>query len=64
MNKKFTIYETAAGHCCSECNRGFFCWTAPDESPCSHQLEQFNKKSLQKYLKDVPQNKEVSKYLK
>lgn len=61
--KKFVIYETAAGHACSECGRGFCCWLGPDESPCRHTLEQFRKSSLRQYLKRVPQNKEVREYL-
>lgn len=61
--KKFEIVNTAAGHVCCECGRGFFCWTGPDESPCRHDLSQFKKSALRKYLKKVPENKEVREYL-
>lgn len=61
--KKFDIIPTAAGHVCSECGRGFYCWTGPDESPCRHDLEQFKVSALKAYLKRVPENEEVKDYL-
>ncbi len=63
MKEKYKIFNTAAGHICSECGRGFFCWTGPDESPCGHNLKEFDVMSLKQYLKEVPENKEVRKYL-
>lgn len=63
MKKKFVIHNTAAGSCCSGCGKGFFTWTGPDEPPCTHELEEFSKKSLREYLKRIPENKEVRNYL-
>jgi hypothetical protein len=61
--KKFDIINTAAGHVCSECGKGFFCWTGPDESTCQHKLSQFKKSSLRAYLKRISENGGVRKYL-
>jgi len=63
MKTKFDIIPTAAGHVCSECGRGFRCWTGPDESPCQHNNSEFKIEALRRYLRRVPENKEVRAYL-
>jgi hypothetical protein len=60
---RFDVCFTAAGPCCQECGRGFYCWLGPDESPCRHKLEEFSEKSLREYLVRVPGNNEVKKFL-
>lgn len=61
--KKFTISYTAAGPCCSECGRGFYCWLGPDEGPCRHTLDQFDKKSLRECLKKLGPNEDIEEFL-
>lgn len=63
MSEKLHIIETAAGHMCSGCKRGFCCWHGPDESPCGHDFSEFALVDLRKYLKQVPENKAVREFL-